>query len=101
MNAKRLLYRYILPQSRQKRTVIINHNSVFRPAIPHKYATHRLSCALHHLLSDRLNVDCFALHTLTQRTLGTVNHVASQLTAGGIDIITAGFTHDSGETILH
>ncbi len=101
MNAKRLLYRYILPQSRQKRTVIINHNSVFRPAIPHKYAAHHIGCALHHLLSDRLHVDRFTLHTFTQRTLGTVDNVAGQLTAGGVDIVAAGFTHDSGETILH
>ena len=98
LNAKRLLYRYILPQSRQKRTVIINRISVFRLAIRHIYAARSESCALHNL-SDGFHVDRFALHTLTQRTFGTVDYVARQLAAGSIDIVAAGFTHDGGETI--
>lgn len=100
MNAKRLLCRYILPQSRQKRTVIINRISVFRLAIGHKYDPCRLRCTGHHL-SDRFYVNRFALHPLTQRALGTVDDVARQLTAGGIDIVAARFTHDGRKAVLH
>lgn len=49
--------------------------------------------------SHSFDLNRLTLHALTQRTLGTVDHITGQLAAGDIDIITTGFTHDGGETV--